>query len=695
VDVKEIQSLKPFDESLRFLNLTLTGLRVPFVISFQMVKLALNGHVHPDVVGETILAVIMEAFHSEGKSAVHCAEALRQLDRDLEWSGPQTPRANVDEQAIQKLLRNILKGDLEHSATYRAVQKNETIAMIHHVQVTPAGIYLEGPDPEVSIAWLGRLQLLTPCQVTNRVLRKYEDHIDSFVRVTFGDEDGEQLQFRFDTSNDEVYDRFQAILNDSIPLCGRKFQFLGFSQSSLRSQTAWLMAPLPSPKSGGVLAPAEVIRDLGDFSHLRSPAKCAARIGQAFTDTNGFVTIQAAAEFELEDIERNGRVFSDGCGIMAADLAYQVAEKYTRISMKEKPNVLQIRYRGAKGVLSVFPNLKDGSLYIRPSMRKFETVDTDTHDLEVCGMADKMRPMYLNRNLINFVEDLGVPPENFLQLAEDTIARLQGSTNSFFKAAKLLEHERVGTAAGLPGLLQRMDQIGIDTRKDRMLCAVVEMAAFVRLRAMKYRGRIFVKDGVKLMGIMDETGVLEEGQIHVAWIDPRGRRVIHVGEVAVTRSPTNHPGDVQLATAVDVPSNSPLQDLYNCVIFSQHGKRDLPSQLGGGDLDGDLYDVFWDERIMPPQSFGPAEYPRMNPINIDREVMISDISKHFIDFMKNDNIGLLANLLLMMSDRLPAGTMDSNCTAISELMSTALDYPKNGIVVCCTTLCSRSPAKFD
>jgi hypothetical protein len=416
------------------------------------------------------------------------------------------------------------------------------------------------------------------------VLRKYEDHIDSFVRVTFCDEDGQQLKFQFDCSNDEIYDKFQAVLDDSIPLCGRTFQFLGFSQSSLRSQTAWFMAPFFTTNLGNILTPAHAIEDLGDFSHLRSPAKCAARIGQAFTDTNGFVTVQAKAELNLEDVERNGRVFSDGCGVMSADLAYEVSLKYQRLLMKEMPTVLQVRYRGAKGVLSVHPELKPGTLAIRPSMRKFETTDTDTHDLEICGMADKKRPMYLNRGLIKVLEDLGVQPGGFLQLAHETFQRLKGSTDSFFKAAKLLDDEHVGSAAGFPGLLRRMAYIGIDMRKDRILCAVVEMAAFCRLRAMKYKGRILVKDGVKLMGIMDETGVLKEGQIHVAWIDDRGRRTIHTGKVAITRSPTNHPGDVQLAMAVDVPVGSPLYDLYNCVIFSQHGDRDLPSQLGGGGM---------------------------------------------------------------------------------------------------------------
>jgi hypothetical protein len=79
----------------------------------------------------------------------------------------------------------------------------------------------------------------------------------------------------------------------------------------------------------------------------------------------------------------------------------------------------------------------------------------------------------------------------------------------------------------------------------------------------------------------------------------------------------------------------------------------------------------------------PAEYPRLPAIDIGRKVTAPDISKHFIDFMKNDNIGLLANQLLVLSDRAEKGSMDDTCIAISELMSTALDYPKTGIVVCC------------
>jgi len=92
---------------------------------------------------------------------------------------------------------------------------------------------------------------------------------------------------------------------------------------------------------------------------------------------------------------------------------------------------------------------------------------------------------------------------------------------------------------------------------------------------------------------MDETGFLQEGEVYVATegsLDG-GRDDTPRSNIIVTRSPAMHPGDVQIVNAVAVSDNSPLKRLSNVVVFSQHGARDLPSQLSGGDLDGDLYNV--------------------------------------------------------------------------------------------------------
>lgn len=80
---------------------------------------------------------------------------------------------------------------------------------------------------------------------------------------------------------------------------------------------------------------------------------------------------------------------------------------------------------------------------------------------------------------------------------------------------------------------------------------------------------------------MDETGYLKEGQIYVvtqiALNEPR--KVLTGGRVIVTRSPALHTGDIRTVEAIDVPDDPPLSYLRDCVVFSQHSNRDLPSKL--------------------------------------------------------------------------------------------------------------------
>lgn len=155
----------------------------------------------------------------------------------------------------------------------------------------------------------------------------------------------------------------------------------------------------------------------------------------------------------------------------------------------------------------------------------------------------------------------------------------------------------------------------------------------------------------------------------------------------ITRSPALHPGDVQCVTAVDVPADSPLQALHNVVIFSSKGQRDLPSQLSGGDLDGDLYNIIYDMSLYPKQLARPADYPTAVPIDIGRTVERSDMTEFFIAFMENDNLGLIATLHQILADQSALGTFDTQCVTLAGLHSTAVDFSKTGIPVG-ATLCS-------
>lgn len=101
------------------------------------------------------------------------------------------------------------------------------------------------------------------------------------MRVFFADEDGLSVFHDPRASQETVYERFRDVLRAGISVAGRTFHFLGFSHASLRTHQAWFMAPFE--KDGVDVCARDVIRDLGDFTHIHCSAKCAARIGQAFS----------------------------------------------------------------------------------------------------------------------------------------------------------------------------------------------------------------------------------------------------------------------------------------------------------------------------------------------------------------------------------------------------------------------------
>ncbi|KAF9874428.1 RNA-dependent RNA polymerase [Colletotrichum karsti] len=655
---------------------------LPFRILFLLQSLVWNNFLHPKVAHD--LVVKIEVLFKDAKAHRRpdpISDQAIQILRDgptesLPFAVTDTDPRMLDPAEILSFLLETeqrIQTEGDYRSTLFGLDAFNHHTWVFKAVVTPTRVTLHGPEMEP----------------LNRILRKHPNHADYFMRVQFCDEDGTDLWFNPRVSYEKVFERYRAVLNGGIAVAGRVYQFLGFSHSSLRSHATWFSAPFVDD-SGKMQLYQNIIKSLGDFEHIQIPAKCAARIGQAFSETPSFISLtdSGIGSWDIPDIKSfDGdmeRVFSDGVGTISQEALELIWPRLPRGSLI--PTCLQIRCGGVKGMLSLDSRLPGRVMCIRAeSMEKFPSQDKTT--LEICDAASKPLKLVLNRQMIKIMEDLGVRSSFFLRLQKTELDRLRAVTADAYNTGTFLHMQGIGLNCFLPTFVKSLDRYGIDYRRDNFLRTMVESIVLQELRLLKHKARIPVPKGVTLFGIMDETGFLREGEVYIAYDTYRrpGRVMIDNslkdGPVLVTRSPALHPGDIQLVKMRTPPPGHPLRNLRNCIAFSQHGKRDLPSQLSGGDLDGDLYNIIWDREAIPRITYNAADYPRVTPQALGRTVQREDMANWFVDFMKSDCLGLIATRHLVVSDQDEKGTVGQDCLTLAGLHSTAVDFSKTGIPV--------------
>ena len=150
-------------------------------------------------------------------------------------------------------------------------------------------------------------------------------------------------------------------------------------------------------------------------------------------------------------------------------------------------------------MISLDNRIDDHAIYLRPSMIKYE--GSPANDIEICGAAFKPLPMYLNRQLIKILEDLGVSEEAFLDLQKAAVEQLREIIESPVNAASFFRRSHVGEAAKLASLVRDIWDLGILYTDDSFLKQVLEVCVLAELRELKHRSRIRVNDGMTLYGM--------------------------------------------------------------------------------------------------------------------------------------------------------------------------------------------------
>ncbi|KAG1749623.1 RdRP-domain-containing protein [Suillus paluster] len=663
-----ISNSNPIEELHEFFS------QIPYELAFQVEKTVANFVFSPIEIlslKEAILSLhtehgpdapeIFGSFASEHEG--HSRSRKKGRKRRSQWQSSQEDLTSLLGRVVQEFIR-------EHLRPLRllAPPPQSGVYLSYHLIITPTRHILEGPLPDQS----------------NSILRRYEHH-ECFLRVTFQDENRSKLRRDLDSSiQDLLKERYRPILLNGYRVAGRQFQFLGYSMSGLREHSVWFMTPFED-ENGMQLGPESIRNNLGDFSKLyKQPARLAARWSQAFSGTDPSITLLSEEiDFHCPDrLSPSDNVMTDGCSSISVELAKDIWRSLQKgkkrpAKLRNIPSAFQFRLGGAKGMVVQDPTIEGKLVHLRPSQIKFDAPENLTFDVQ--STSSRPKAMFLNRPLIVLMEFLGVDTRRIIELQDDAIAKAQSVRSSSLDASKVIQQHGLGASFHLPSLFKNLSSIlqldvgniEEEASQSRWTSELIESSLHCAethiLRELKYRAHIGVPGSYTLLG----------GEVYAAVFDERtGLNKQITGQVAVTRSPQIHPGDLQVVTAVHRPE---LAHLRNVVVFSCEGQRALSSCLGGGDLDGDDFNLILDPKLLPTHSSGPGEYQPLPIKTTPNTCDISDIVDFVFDYIEADLVGLIAIQHLRFSDLNDPGCAE--CLELAKLASHAVDFPKSGTPV--------------
>lgn len=629
-----------------------------------------------------LLSVWSESFQASDELALD-PDSARELQRNLTQRAKDCPHAL--EEALFELHFSISQGKVFRFCSSLESLYNRYLGHRQKNEAFTGSVTAqELPDHMVKV----RKIILTPTRrahlppqlvCKSRLLQHFDTEFA--LRLVVRDDDCKLVSFSMGVCKDDFISAvIKPPLTHGVKIGGRHFVFLGCSTSQLRSHGVWFYA---RDKEGRT---AESIRaGIGDLSAIHSVPKFMARLGQAFSQSLGFLTVPRQCTTIEPDvrktvtIRRSGEnvehsyLFSDGIGRISHALLRKV-HRALELEEGEEPCAVQIRYGGCKGMLLLDPNLAGRRIIFRQSMCKFTSEHEDLYVLK----TSKPRVLYLNRPMITILEQSGIKAKVFLTLQNHILDSFIDSMLDPHEAAQVL-----CTYCTLRLPYKELAGVGIDLTVEPFFRGLVRAVNKKVLKELKAKARILIppSSGRTMFGVLDETGTLEYGQVFVQYSNDMLRfkvndpATILEGDVIVTKNPCMHPGDIRKLTAVNVPQ---LHHVRDCIVFPAKGDRPHPDEMAGSDLDGDEYSVLWYEDLIFKANSKPMNYYNDPPREQQATIQVQDMIDFFCQYIKGDKIGLIANAHLVWADLLDAGINSQRCRELARKCSVNLDFAKCG-----------------
>ncbi|KAH7343653.1 RNA dependent RNA polymerase-domain-containing protein [Rhizoctonia solani] len=494
---------------------------------------------------------------------------------------------------------------------------------------------------------------------SNRVL--HHDIPDQYILASFS-----ALRFK-DNPPSAAANYIQRVLVKGLFLNGQQYRFYHHSNSQLRSRSCWLRAASTDEELD------RMIEGLCDVSKINNIAKRAKRIGLLFSGAEIDWNLNPALTKDIPDITLGEELFSDvshglGCGLISKKFMQLLAKKKKIVhrGFRYTPSVIQIRYRGYKGVLGLHPQLDEAAqqhVHFRDSMRKLKTGTDNTF-----SVVDYSKPYQfgrLNNDIIVLLSALGVTNEALSAKQDAYFDWIKSANKDISSAMNFL------SALGKHDLAERVFMDGLEEERIQAQirnAQVEEVNAFRKPETGKDRSRILLLQSRHLFGVCDPYGLLEEGEVHVRIMEPRkGPTTLSNIDLMVVRNPCLHPGDILKLRAVH---HTELDHLVDCIVFSGKGRRAAPSMTSGGDLDGDQFTVVWDPDIVPSIIAQSYDYPAPKT-QVNLRISRKDLATHFANY-NNMDLGRVASLHTKWARTLK-GAMSAECQELNALHSQSVD----------------------
>ena len=260
---------------------------------------------------------------------------------------------------------------------------------------------------------------------SSRFLRLYF-HNDNFIKIEFKDENDTQLYSNGPNNYSYSLNKITGmsklyfkIFKEGFNLCGKKYIFFLNPTNCMRANSLWLLEENEYKQKSALY-----YNDLGldNLVHKNNIAfsKLLARLSQNFTSSYGFKNKLDKDGFTcdiIDDLKNDkGDIYNDGCGMISYPLMKEICDKMNNGIFA---SAMQIRYKGAKGVLIVNPNIKEKKIILTKSMVKFECQNTE--DLEVIRFS-KYSSGYLNLQIIILLLLNGISKGKIFNIAKKEVS---------------------------------------------------------------------------------------------------------------------------------------------------------------------------------------------------------------------------------------------------------------------------------